>query len=1219
MGSTGCIGTAADAAGGQCRGTGGPGQCSQRPCRASRWTSLTQRWLAAIMVVASVALTAAQTTTGSMSGTVVDDSGQVIPGATVSIVSTSGESRTAVTNDVGAFLFSALPPGPYTIRVEMEGFGTLEITGRVVQANNRLAVGELKLEVGELVESVSVTARGENVATSTTSHQAVMDLKQVENLSIRGRDPISLLKILPGVQQLANDQEVFGGSFATPVPQIQGGRGQTLYVDGINAGDSGGGANFGGATNMDAIQEVNIQLSTYTAEYGLKGGAQVNFVTKRGTADYHGTLYTYQRFTGLNATPFLNNRDNVPKPEYRFSTIGGNLGGPIPRVPRVNGDGKKLFFFYSVDDTRLKNPQVLRRYTMPTALERAGDYSQTRTTNGALVVVRDPLTGLPFPDNKIPADRADPRGLALMNLLPMPNAQGAGFNYVYQEDSIKHPRRQHLLRLDYRPTSRDSFSVKGSTWFTNSVGHNVAAASSTWGLVRQRYDFTADQLKFDYTRILGSNTVVEAGFGKFFSTELGPPEDERALAGIQRTTYPALANLPQFAGVHNPLNLIPKVTFGTLQTGSFESPDIKYDNRWPLTGADTALMGVINLTHTRGAHTFKVGMLREHERFTQARSGIFGGEFNVSNVGDDPTNSGFAFANLYLGHVTNYTESMGRRPDNRWQTNWAWFVQDTWKPTAKLTLDLGLRMYKWSSPVSTTGEASTFSFDRFDPTWGGTPPVLYTPVLTQQGRRALNPLTGQISPATFIGQMVPGTGYTCGVIVPERPCEINGVVVQNNGDYVSGGVGFVESPGLLYDPRFGFAYAINRKTVVRGGLGVFHDGTGGPSFRGGPAFEFNRVVYYSDMSSFLQESGPTSITSVTGIERDGYEQPRSYKYQIGFERELPANIVVNLAYVGDTTRNLPQDWNYNQIPAGAQFLPENRDPSLPDSATIGLQPNKPNPGALPEVFLRPIRGLGDIIIQRTTGRSRYDSMQLQVSRRFAGTFELAGSYTYAKGSEMQLRQNNPVSSWRQPSLTVQPHVAVISYIVDLPKGSSVIPWGPAKWVVDDWRISGISTFATGAWSDVTATYTDNFNFAGGGETCGSLTTGSDLINRGLLVQTGDANLDGGERSFARWFDTSVFQRPAARGDVGNNCNQAKVLLPGFHNHDLSIFKDFRAGGNRKFQLRWEIYNVFNHPQWSTVDTTAQFNAAGQQTDPAFGTVTGVRTERRMQVSVRFQF
>ena len=186
--------------------------------------------------------------------------------------------------------------------------------------------------VGQVTESVSVSARGETVATTTTSHQAVLDLQQVTNLSIRGRDPISLLKILPGVQLLANDQETFGGSFATPVPSIQGGRGQTIYVDGINGGDGGGGGNFSGATNLDAIAEVNVQMSAYTAEYGLKGGAQVNFITKRGGAQYRGTGYTYQRVTELNATNFFNNLNDIPKPDYRYSTIGGNLGGPVPKI-----------------------------------------------------------------------------------------------------------------------------------------------------------------------------------------------------------------------------------------------------------------------------------------------------------------------------------------------------------------------------------------------------------------------------------------------------------------------------------------------------------------------------------------------------------------------------------------------------------------------------------------------------------------------------------------------------------------------------------------------------------------------------------------------------------------------------------------------------------------------------------------------------------------------
>ena len=177
-----------------------------------------------------------------MSGTVVDASDQMVPGADVIITNEqTGEQRRTVTNEVGLFAFPALQPGPYTIRAELAGFRPMEIKANMVLANNRLAVPPLRLEVGSLAEAVTVSAVGEVVATTQTSHQAILDFKQVENLSIRGRDPISLLKILPGVALLNNDQETFGGSFSTPVPNIQGGRGQTIYVDGINGGDGGGG------------------------------------------------------------------------------------------------------------------------------------------------------------------------------------------------------------------------------------------------------------------------------------------------------------------------------------------------------------------------------------------------------------------------------------------------------------------------------------------------------------------------------------------------------------------------------------------------------------------------------------------------------------------------------------------------------------------------------------------------------------------------------------------------------------------------------------------------------------------------------------------------------------------------------------------------------------------------------------------------------------------
>jgi Carboxypeptidase regulatory-like domain len=1150
--------------------------------------------LAALLVLVVSVNASAQTTSSSMSGTVVDESNQVVPGATVTIINEStGEAREAVTSDVGAFVFSGLVPGPYTIKVSMTGFKPLEVKGRVLLANNRLAVGELKLSVGELTESVSVSARGETVATTTTAHQAVLDLQQVTNLSIRGRDPISLLKILPGVQLLANDQETFGGSFATPVPGIQGGRGQTVYVDGINGGDGGGGGNFSGATNLDAIAEVNVQMSAYTAEHGLKGGAQVNFITKRGGAQYRGTGYTYQRFTELNATNFFNNKANIPKPDYRYSTIGGNLGGPVPKM-------KNLFFFYSIDDTQLKDANILRRYTMPTALERAGDFSQTRTTAGALITIRDPQTNAPFPGNIIPAGRANAASLTLMNKLPLPNAVGTGFNYLTQEPSIPHPRRQHLGRGDWRFTEKDSLSVKYQTWYTKSVGWEVAGRSSPWGLVRQRYDFTADQAKIDYTRIISPNTVLEIGAGVFYSTEDGPPEDNVALAGIQRASFPALANLPQFAPANNPLGLIPRVQFGTLQNNSNEVPNLTYDGRWPIYGADTALAGAINLTHTRGSHTFKAGLMREYERFGQARSGMFGGEFSFSNDSAHPNNSGFAYANAFLGIVSSYTEDLGRVGDNRRQNTWAWFVQDTWKLNSKLTMDIGLRMYKWDHPLQGGGEASVFSFERFDSTWGGRPPVLFRPVTTPQGRRGQNPLTNEIVPEVFIGQMVPGSGYTCGPITPSTPCAINGIVIQTDGNYIDGDRGFIEPLPIQFDPRVGLAYAVTPKTVIRVAGGAFHDSSGGGTFTGGPAYRFTKTVRYTDMNSFLSGTSATTPVGVSGTQREDQKRPVNYKYTVGIAREVGWHTVLDLAYVGERTDNLSLDWNYNAIPAGARFLPENRDPTRTPTAA--------NPGALPDVFLRPIIGFGDINIGSPIGTARYDSLQLQATRRFVGGFELAGSYTWAKGFASGINQNNPLpASLAKTRSNLQEHVVVISYMVDIPGGSRLVKWEPSKWVLDNWRVSGISTMATGGFSDVTASFTDNFDFSGGGETCGN------------IIQTGDANLPSGDRTVDRWFDTSVFQRPSGRGDIGNNCYNAKVTLPGFHNHDISIFKDFPMKGSQRIQFRWEIYNMFNHPQWNAVDTSAQFNAQGVQTDANFGRVTSARNERRMQMSLRYLF
>jgi hypothetical protein len=659
--------------------------------------------------------------------------------------------------------------------------------------------------------------------------------------------------------------------------------------------------------------------------------------------------------------------------------------------------------------------------------------------------------------------------------------------------------------------------------------------------------------------------------------------------------------------------------------GNFQSsgsndwiPNINYDGRFPLTGHDTAINGSASVTHTRGDHTFKAGILRERENFGQARSGTFGGEFNFQNDAANPNNTGFAFANAFLGQVTSYTESMGRPGDDRRQTTYAWYAQDTWRLHHALTMDLGLRMYKSDRPRHIVGESSVFSLERFDPRWGGNPPVLFRPISTSLGRRGVNPLTGEIVPVTFIGQIVPGTGYSCGVITPTTPCQINGVVSQRDGHYVDG-EGFVDPIPVVYDPRLGVAWTVNSKTVVRVAGGSFHEAHGGYYDTGGPAFRFDRVIRFSDFDSFMSGTSATAPVSARGVERVD-KRPNAYRYNVGVQREIGWKTVLDVAYVGDQTRYLPVRRNINQVPAGARFLPENRDPTVTPTAA--------NPGALPDVFLRPIIGFADIDITEPTGRSSYNSLQVQLTRRYTGGVELAGAYTFAKGHQnffndataaatngtanATIYSNNPLPNVDQRS-NVQEHVLVMSYTVDLPNAGARMGSGRGlRLLLDNWSISGISTFATGGYAGVTFTTTDSFDFTGGGERCGN--------NLGPYpTVTGDPTLSRGDRSIDRWFDTSVFRRPSGQGDVGNNCDNALVRLPGFHNHDISIFKNFPMKGSQKMQFRWEIYNLFDQLSFNEVDTSAIFDANGNQTDTNFGKVTSARTERRMQFSLRYTF
>src|SRR2546425_6100168 len=546
----------------------------------------------------------AQSVSASVAGTVVDQTRQVIPGANVTLISElTSDMRATTTNEAGVFVFSALRPGTYTVRVELTGFTTFERKNTVVPANEQLSVGAIQLNAGSLSETVTLVASGTPVQTLSSERSALITSNQIQNIADRGRDVVSLLRVLPGVAyQTPTDSP--GGNFGTTTPNINGNRAtwNTLTVDGVVGNDLGSPQVFSSSINFDAIGEVQVELNNYRAEYGRNGGPVVNIVTKSGTNQFKGSAYWYKRHERLNANDFFNNRNRVAKPLYRFDTVGGTIGGPVV-LPKIGAGKDKLFFFYSFDGVKSLNPRPLQTVTVPTSLERAGDFSQSPPNT-------DPHTTQPYPGHPIPASRLNPNGLALLTVFPLPNFfdRTANYNYTFQE-SLDVPKRQNVVRLDYHPSSKDAFYGRVSTWYGDNKGYNVAAGGAAWGLVKLHYLFTDDSGVFNYTRVVSNTIVNEASVSVHHSTENGPPLSDSELGRIQKNQIGF--GLGQLFPSINPLGIIPQVAFGSAIPNV---ANVTYDGRTPLTGDDRLVSVNDTLTMARGKHTLKLGAYVEHAR-----------------------------------------------------------------------------------------------------------------------------------------------------------------------------------------------------------------------------------------------------------------------------------------------------------------------------------------------------------------------------------------------------------------------------------------------------------------------------------------------------------------------------------------------------------------------------------------------------------------------------
>ncbi|HUA62142.1 MAG TPA: carboxypeptidase-like regulatory domain-containing protein, partial [Verrucomicrobiae bacterium] len=339
----------------------------------------------------------AQGLTGQVSGMVVDPSGKRVSEARISLANALTEqTRQTLTNEDGAFLFTEVLPGRYSLSIVKTGFRELRREGVMLSAAERLAIPPLALEVGAVNETVLVTGSAQALQTESSERSGLVDSQQLRELSLKGRDFMGTLQLLPGTLDTANTTREAPGSSSLQGLYFNGNRQGSLgfTIDGIFAMDTGGGTGPFLEPSIDAIAEVKVLLTNYQAEYGRTAGGTINAVVKSGSREFHGGAYYFFRNEDLNANEFFNNRQNLPRPLYRYNYPGYFLGGPVlfPRTA-FNRGRDKLFFFWSQEFLARVYPTPLTFQTFPTALERQGNFSQSLAQNGQLIVVKDPLTG----------------------------------------------------------------------------------------------------------------------------------------------------------------------------------------------------------------------------------------------------------------------------------------------------------------------------------------------------------------------------------------------------------------------------------------------------------------------------------------------------------------------------------------------------------------------------------------------------------------------------------------------------------------------------------------------------------------------------------------------------------------------------------------------------------------------------------------------------------
>ncbi len=1111
----------------------------------------------------------AQTSTGTITGTVSDSTGAAVPAAKVVITNVSTNRKVElVSNTEGNYTAPLLPPGGYMLGVTAAGFKSFEQSGIQLAVQQQARV-DIALQLGGLSESVSVRGDAAVVEATTSSIGKVVDNKRIIELPLNTRNVYSLVNLTPGVTgNIGNAHNAVGFS-------VNGARGGTfdVLVDGSSAAfpTVNGFAGLSVFPSVDAVAEFKMQAQNFSAEFGRSITAVLNVVYKSGGNDFHGTAYEFLRNSVLDANNFFANARGAKLASFKRNQFGGTASGPIIK--------NKTFFLGAFEALRERS-FAERLTTVPTERERLGDFSQTRSSATQVITMYDPSTTRAnpngagsirdiFPGNLIPASRFDPVAVKAATYYPKPNQipDLIGRNNFYNSGAAAINTANADARID----------------------HNLSDNQRIFGRFSYRRSYNAPPQLFPGELGIAEGRVINNDFGR------------NAVVDYTRTLNPtSLLNLRlsfarnRFLFDNQGLGFVPS-SLGlpkSLDTAvdRFMFPRFDVSTQASLGGSDHRQSGFNNYglagsySKIAGQHSLKVGyegrMLRINVWEARA-AGTFGFTAAMTQ-GPNPTaasaNAGFGFASFLLGTGTsgNFYQNWKNVASQSFYQ--AFYIQDDWRITRKLTLNLGVR-YDFDAP-------RTERYDRmswFDPS-------LRSP----------------------LADKVPGFGNLQGGL---RFVGVDGNDrTQFNGDFNN------------LAPRLGFAYQLNQKTAIRGGFAQLFgpstlsaQGTVGPyGFR----VETPWVASLDGITPLNRLSNPfpegfkavpgssqgalTAIGSNLDAPLSNTNTPYTLQYNLAIQRELPGAVLLEAAFVGNRGRQLSRGgeggFSLNQV--NPRFLSlGNQLNQLVDNPFFGFGTGVlANRQVSRAQLLRPYPQFGAIYPLFSQGAtSDYNSLQVTFSKRFSQGVVFEGSYAWAKAIDegTSYQDSTDARASRAVSSVDVPHRLIFSGVYELPFGKGRrFGSGMSKALdafIGGWQMNGIFNIQSGSALGI-----------GANNTAGLFT---EAIRANSNGQSPVLDVDAHAR-LERWFDTSVFSQPAPF-TLGN----VSPLVTRLRNHhinnlDLSIFKQFQILEKLKLQFRAEAFNSLNRVRFGNPNTAVTAGAN-------FGRVTTQANDpRQMQFGLK---